>query len=342
MRPGARGARTLAALVAAVTPWGCLEALLAPEPADGPVAVAQAAWTEIDAYHAFFEQTGMDWDSVGTVYLPRVSATTTDADLFAILSEMITELRDGHARLRTPSASFAWDGWLTERPVNFYETILGSYLRPPSGTGAGGVVRWGTLSGGLGYVRIAGFGVPGIGEAVDLALGSLGDVPGLVVDIRGNGGGSDTHVKAAAGRLLSRRAHFRSVRYKAGPGHGDFGPEIRDYMEPTVDDPYDGPIVVLQNRGVFSAAETFVLAMRTRSNVTFVGDSTGGGSGNPIPRELPNRWVLWVSRWQATTPDGSRYEGIGLAPDVLESISEQDLADERDPILERAIELLSN
>jgi C-terminal processing protease CtpA/Prc len=52
--------------------------------------------------------------------------------------------------------------------------------------------------------------------------------------------------------------------------------------------------------------------------------------------------VLWVSRWQATTPDGSRYEGIGLAPDVPESISEQDLADERDPILERAIELLSN
>jgi hypothetical protein len=105
---------------------------------------------------------------------------------------------------------------------------------------------------------------------------------------------------------------------------------------------YDGPIVVLQNRGLFSAAETFVLAMRTRPDVTFVGDSTGGGSGNPIPRELPNRWVLWVSRWQVTTPGGSWYEGIGLAPDVLESVSEQDLARARDPILERAIELLSH
>jgi hypothetical protein len=100
--------------------------------------------------------------------------------------------------------------------------------------------------------------------------------------------------------------------------------------------------LVLQNRGLFSAAETFVLAMRTRPDVTFVGDSTGGGSGNPIPRELPNRWVLWVSRWQATTPGGSWYEGIGLAPDILESVSEQDLARARDPILERAIELLSH
>jgi hypothetical protein len=145
-----------------------------------------------------------------------VSATTTDAELFAILSAMITELRDGHARLLTPGASFAWDGWRTTGRSSF------------------------------------------------------------------------------------------------------------------------------QNHGLFSAAETFVLAMRTRPDVTFVGDSTGGGSGNPIPRELPNRWVLWVSRWQVTTPGGSWYEGIGLAPDVLESVSEQDLARARDPILERAIELLSH
>jgi len=59
---------------------------------------------------------------------------------------------------------------------------------------------------------------------------------------------------------------------------------------------YTDPIALLTNRRTFSAAESFVLAMRTLPQVTIVGDTTGGGSGNPLHRELPNGWGLSVSR----------------------------------------------
>lgn len=320
---------------------GCIDALLAPTPADDPVTVARAAWAEVDAYHPFFERSGLDWDAVGTAYLPLVTPGSTDDELFTVLSDMVRELRDGHAALIAPGRGYTWTGWKDGHPENFDATLLAYYLRPPSGSAAGGTVRWGMLEGGLGYLRIGTFGRTGIGSAVDAALASLGAVPGLVVDIRSNGGGSDTQTKAAVGRLIAGRVHFRTIRYKNGPGHDDFGPEIRDFVEPDGAQTYHGPLVLLQNRLVYSAAEDFVLAMRVRPDVTIVGDTTGGGAGNPIPRELPNGWVLRVSRWQAWAADGTWYEGVGLPPDVVREITPADLAAGRDPLLETAIALLS-
>lgn len=335
------GALTALSISGALLWTACGDFLLPSEPGDGPVEVARAAWSEIDAYYPFFARKAIDWDSVGDQLLPRVGPETGDDELFEILADMVAALRDGHAELRAPFGRYLWRGRHEGRPENFSEDLLARYLRSPSGSASGDAIRWGTLEGGLGYLRISTFAPSsGIGEGVDRALGSLGAVPGLIIDIRSNGGGSDTETEAAAGRFIDRRAHYRTHRYKAGPGHDDFGPETRDFIEPQGRRRYDGPIAVLQNRRTFSAAEDFVLIMRVRPNVTFVGDSTGGGAGNPIGRELPNGWFLKVSRWQAWAADGTWYEGIGLAPDVPQDISPEDLAAGRDAILERATAIL--
>lgn len=340
-----RGRRAILWVALAMTGLGgaaCGDLLLTSEPGDGPVEVARAAWSEMDAYYPFFARKNIDWDSVGDEHLPGVTPSTPDDELFAILSDMVAALRDGHAELRAPFGRYQWEGWREGRPENFSERLLPGYLGSPSGSTSGGAIRWGTLEGGLGYLRISTFAPSsGLGEGVDQALESLGAVPGLIVDIRSNGGGSDDESEAAAGRFIDRRAHYRTHRYKAGPGHDDFGPETRDFIEPEGRRRYDGPLAILQNRGTFSAAEDFVLAMRVRPNVTFVGDSTGGGAGNPIGRELPNGWFLRVSRWQAWAADGTWYEGIGLAPDVLQDITPEDLAAGRDAILERAMAILN-
>ncbi|NIQ55469.1 MAG: peptidase S41, partial [Gammaproteobacteria bacterium] len=237
---------------------------------------------------------------------------TTDAELFDVLSDMVEALRDGHAELLSPFARYAWEGWREGRPENYSADLVTPYLGSPSGSASGRALVWATLDGGLGYLRISTFAPStDLGPGVDRALESLGDVPGLIIDVRSNGGGSDTETEAVAGRLFDRRTHYRTYRYKAGPAHDDFGPEIRSYIEPAGRERYDGPVVVLQNRSTYSAAEDFVLAMRVRPNTTLVGDSTGGGAGNPIGRELPNGWYLRVSRWQAWAADGTWYEGLG-------------------------------
>ncbi len=325
--------------LAGLSPAACADGLLPSDPSDDPVTVARAAWQEVDQYYPWFALKGVDWDAVGGEFLPRVTSTTVDTELFATLAEMLGRLRDGHLSLESPGHRYAWDGWHADYPPNYGVLAAARYLQPPIGAAGGGVVSWARLREGMGYVRIPSFGNEGVGDGVDAALTALaavGPVDGIVIDVRSNGGGSDTQAEEAAGRFIENAAVYRRIRYKGGPGHEDFGPELTSTVSPQGAQRFTGRVAVLQNRGTFSAAEDFILAMRTRPDVTFIGDTTGGGSGNPIARELPNGWILSVPRWRQLTADGEVYEGIGLAPDLLASTDPAG----SDFILERAIQLL--
>jgi hypothetical protein len=342
---GERAASTtravLVGFVLACSAAGCADALLSPEPGDAPPAVAQAFWTEVDQYYSYFGVNGIDWDSIGSEYLPRVTGSTSENELFNVLSVMLSKLRDGHATLDSPSRHYEYDGWYADYPQNYEPAFIGTYLSQPRGIAAGGAVTWGRLAAGIGYLRISTFEQSGIGEGVDTALASLGaSLGGLVLDIRSNAGGSDAESEAAAGRFTTEPVMYRIVRYKNGPAHDAFGPKEEEWLEPAGRQRYLGPVAILTNRGVYSAAEDFLLAMRVLPGVTTVGDTTGGGSGNPIPRELPNGWVVHVPRWQVWAADGTFFEGVGLAPDTVVWMTDADRVKGRDTILERAIQIV--
>ena len=320
---------------------GCADLLLSPEPEDSPPEVAHALWTEVDQYYSYFDVNGVDWDSIGSEYLPRVTPSTPNNELFNVLSVMLSKLSDGHATLDSPSRHYESDGWYSDYPRNYEPAFVGTYLTQPRGSAAGGAVIWGRLGAGLGYLRISTFRQSGIGEGVDAALASLGaSMRGLVLDVRSNGGGSDRESEAAAGRFTAERVMYRIVRYKSGPAHDAFGPKEEGWLEPAGSQRYLGPVAVLTNRGVYSAAEDFLLAMRVLPRVTTVGDTTGGGSGNPMPRELPNGWVVHVPRWRIWAADGTFFEGVGLAPDSTVQMTDADRMKGRDTILERAIRIV--
>jgi C-terminal processing protease CtpA/Prc len=80
--------------------------------------------------------------------------------------------------------------------------------------------------------------------------------------------------------------------------------------------------------------------MKALPNVTVIGDTTGGGSANPITLTLPNGWSYRVSRWIQYTAQKTIFEGIGLPPNIPLWISPADSAAGRDAILERAIQFL--
>jgi len=75
-------------------------------------------------------------------------------------------------------------------------------------------------------------------------------------------------------------------------------------------------------------------------NVTVIGDTTGGGSANPITLTLPNGWSYRVSRWIQYTAQKTIFEGTGLPPDIPLWITSADSSAGRDVILERAIQVL--
>ena len=59
-------------------------------------------------------------------------------------------------------------------------------------------------------------------------------------------------------------------------------------------------------------------------------------------RELKDDSSLKVTVAQWLTPSGALIGGQGLEPDIAVSLSDEDFEEERDPQLDRAIEVLNN
>ena len=328
-----------------LAPVGCVDSFLEPEPESfhDPVLNFELLWREFDRHYSFFLQKGVDWNGAYQRYRPRIDESTPPGELLEVVSEMLEELRDGHVDVRTPVGGYSYDGWKEGHPGNFdLQLLAGTYFDEPPGTTSTGPFVYGRLHDGTGYVHIRTFGGGGFGRGIDEALKALDGVPALVLDIRENGGGSDLNLDEVVGRFADRTRRYRYFQYRNGPDHDDFTDLIGDDVEPRGSHRFRGPVAVLTNRANFSAAEDFVLAMRALPNAVIVGDTTGGGMGNPIARELPNGWTYRLSRWQVYDADRVLLlDGDGLVPDVTVRFTDEDAAGGRDPILETALEELA-
>lgn len=319
--------------------WGCQELFLPEEGPEGPVANFDFVWQEVDRHYSFFDLKGIDWAGIYNEYRPWVDPGTTGADLFQLLSEMFSRLQDGHVSLTSPFDSYRYTGWYRPYPHNFDLTFIWyTQLVNRRQTDSGNIL-YGYVRDRIGYIYIFSFtGSDWVAE-IDQVLAFFSDVDALIVDVRDNAGGSDANAARVAGRFTDERVLYRRIQYRNGPSHQDFSSLQDDYLVPRGRTPFLAPVAVLTNRRTFSAAESFVLAMRALPNVTVVGDVTGGGSGNPLQREMPNGWTFTISRWIEWAPNGTTHEGRGLEPDLPAHIPES-LLGTVDPILQAAIQHL--
>jgi C-terminal processing protease CtpA/Prc len=87
----------------------------------------------------------------------------------------------------------------------------------------------------------------------------------------------------------------------------------------------------------YSATGWFLLEMKSLPYVKLIGDTTGGGSAQPIVRELPNGWIVRMSNSQRLSSEGKDDQYTGLYPDIPVWISQKNIQEGKDSILERAI-----
>ena len=320
----------------------CQGLLIEPDPENTPEKNFEILWREFDRYYSYFVYKNIDWYEIYNQYRPLVSTQTSDEELFTILSSMLDNLQDGHVNLYTPHWIYAYEAWWRDYPANFdLDIIRRNYLTSGYTIAGGGIFTYGRLTDEIGYIQISSFVGPE--EAfleIYTILEEFRDLRGLVVDIRDNSGGSTKNSDLIAARFADQKRLYAYVKWRNGPEHDDLTEPLELVIEPSEEWKYVKPVALLTNRRVFSAAEDFVLVMRAFPHVTVIGDITGGGAGNPILRELPNGWVYRLSRWQELTPEMEMYEGIGLVPDVLVGILDEDLAAGKDTILETAIATL--
>jgi hypothetical protein len=293
-------------------------------------------WLAFDRHYAFFELGRVDWNALGAAYRDSVSAASDDRERARLLGAMLGTLRDYHADLTTPFGTVGPPP--IPYPHHFAPSIVQRvYAAEPVRATASGRVNYARLHGGAGYVYIGSFRGSGWGGEIEQALTALGDVPGLVLDIRDNGGGDEAIAREVAQRFYDRTRVYRTTRFRDGPGHGDFTGVASTSLAPAGARRFAGPVALVTNRWNGSSAEDFALMMRALPSVVTVGDTTLGLGSNPRAVTLSNGWTLRVPQSMQATPDGFVYQWRGLPPAVAAPWTE---APDRDPYIDAALAAL--
>jgi hypothetical protein len=320
---------------------GCGDLFVDPGERDDPVTVFNVLWNDFNDYYPFFDIKDVDWDDVYTVYRERIAETIDEGELFGIYNEMLSRLEDGHVNIYTPFGVTQYTGWYDRYPRNFVlSTVTGRYLEGGGTVTGNGNIVYGWI-GSVGYIHIGSFAEEdGWQRSIDAVLEELAGAAALIVDVRSNGGGSSNNALFIARRFADRERLYTYTQYRDGPAHGDFTPVRGRTVKPGGAQQFLKPVALLTNRRTFSAAEDFSLAMREFPHVVHVGDTTGGGFGNPIYRELPNGWTYRLPVWRQLTLERENLEGIGIGPDVYITMTGNVNVFGRDTIIETAIEIV--
>ncbi|MDQ1187069.1 S41 family peptidase [Agrobacterium larrymoorei] len=156
-------------------------------------------------------------------------------------------------------------------------------------------------------------------DAIEL-LQSLSSTVHLVIDVRGNSGGN-TPDKLVAGLMPDRYRFWRYVTpvtnalARAQGAPASLLVSEAEWIEP-IEEAFKGPLTILIDRRSFSAAEDFVVPFKDNKRAEIVGETTGGSSGQPYLRDLGDGMRLWVSTKRQMFPNGARFEGLGIEPDI--------------------------
>jgi len=185
----------------------------------------------------------------------------------------------------------------------------------------------------IAYVDINQFGDKTTGELNAVLNDLLAQNPsGIIIDLRNNPGGF-LHTSVEVASEFIDEGVILYEQY----GDGD-----RDtYNALGNGRATDLPIVVLVNEGSASASEILAGALQDYGRAQLVGvQSYGKGSVQqwiPLSNEQGAARVT-IARW--LTPDERLIDNVGLTPEFIVELSEEDIANELDPQLDKAIEVL--
>ena len=310
---------------------------------DTPTGNFEALWHIIDEHYCFFDYKqhvyGLDWQEVYNKYKVRVNDNMSETQLFEVLCDMLSELRDGHVNLISSMDYGRYWAWHEAYPQNYSDTLERRYLGTDYRIAGGMSYR--ILDDNIGYIRYASFASP-VGEGnLDDCFSYLALCRGLIIDVRNNGGGELTTAERLAARFVQEKTLVSYMQHKTGTGHSDFSQLEARYLEPSSNLRWHKGVCVLTNRSVFSAANDFAVMMHALPNVKLVGDHTGGGSGMPMSSSLPNGWSVRYSACPIYDKNKQQTE-FGIDPDVSVSLTDDATAAGIDLIIEKARELLTN
>ncbi len=190
------------------------------------------------------------------------------------------------------------------------------------------------------YIRFDGFQHP-ITKEFRQALQKFRDAPGLIVDLRRNGGGDLAVLLPIAGYFFGKKTLFAKDSTRTGKPLssyvGLFKLPLQLYVGRAGEQIYSGPVVVLVDAHSASSSEVFAAGMQDTLRAKVIGSqSCGCVLGIAKPRVMKGGGVLEMSEVLWFSPKGRKLEGTGIIPDKIVMPSVADLQRRRDPVLAEA------
>jgi hypothetical protein len=104
---------------------------------------------------------------------------------------------------------------------------------------------------------------------------------------------------------------------------------------------FKGKVIILVNEITQSQAEYTTMALRVAPNATVVGSTTAGADGNVSQFSLPGGINTMISGIGVYYPDGKETQRIGMIPDIVIKPTIKGIKQDRDELIEKAIELIN-
>lgn len=183
-----------------------------------------------------------------------------------------------------------------------------------------GLTELRVLPGNVRYLRIAGFEwTPDeTGLAYDDAMRFLKDGDALIIDLRGNGGGSHSAVRYLVSHFLDDGMLEMTFVEGSSPG------EQSHTLEYLPAGRLRGiPLYVLIDGGSASAAEAFAYDVQQFKLGELVGVKTAGAANNNDLLPIAPAFILSISTSRPVHPvSNSNWEGVGIEPTVAAASSQ--------------------
>ncbi|WP_054452989.1 S41 family peptidase [Pseudoalteromonas porphyrae] len=317
------------------------------------------------SYHyAFTEEKELNWKALKSRWLQRADNNTTPDELQQIIDEFLEYIRDGHAILidgslnrlshyspRKSASEIRLKEYLVENSEfsdisQVYRYIYRQWIKnvesyfstnkPAQYLADNFLIA--KLKGGGSYFRVESFDAHETQEVMQKITPHFNRSKGVIIDLRDSSGGSDLVALQIMSYLIDKPLRIGTKSFKVPTGMSE---KKGILVSPAYIKPFVGKIVVITSHLTPSAAEVFLIALKARHNVIFIGENSYGALSDALIKALPNGWGITLSNEFYADSEGQSYEFVGVPVEhAFEFPNIKDIKESKDSALEYAIKLL--
>jgi len=330
-----------------------------------------AFWKTLDDNYPYFEEKGIDWDSIYSVYYPQAQQSKYNEELAAIFQKIITQINDRNVWIYRHKNEGYWDFIEIERTFtradtlyvknDDYRLINDSVYRAAMEIDFGLYIKWFNETQSpfrfwqdtvkkYTFIEISGdfyddkhyyYVQP---ERLLYFLDLLSYQNGIIIDIRQNNS-EDAKILDVASFFFENELIAFYEKVRLGAGRDNFSEKTPKILAGQGKISSNIPVVVLTGPSTIMSANYFANVMKQLPNCKIVGEQSEGFRyiADRQTATLPNYWKLYYPLIVSKKYDAQGNNlNFGVKPDIFVEMKNFWKYNMKDSMIMKALEILDS